>query len=501
MGTVSELVKPGINPPVAAIGKSRTTARLAQFIAETRYEDIPAEVIHATKRMILDEIIVAAAAFDTPMGKALLQLKASLGGMPEATVVVDGRKLPAQSAAYINAQLANLLDADETMLNRMHTVSASVMTALALAERAGANGKDLIAAIATGYDISARVGMSLRQFVPDGKGGQVFSRLYGFSWMTFGAAATAGRLLGLDQAQMARTIGQAYATTPVYFDQMKNKQVLLSDGGRASWHKYQMSGAMAEAGINAAQLCSYGWIAQSDVLDEGSEFWLSFAAPGCDWNAMYGGLGEKWYIAESAIKPYPFCRFAHQSLDIFTKIVSDEKLAADEIEDVLLRIPPHQLSETLAKTRFADEGLKLMGSHPTALALIALGIPPGPKWFNADLSSERVRSFARKVRHEVNAEWGPLLAEQMEKEGVLRYIPTEVIVRTRSGAEYRGFAQSAHGDPWAAGFEMTDAELGDKARGYLDGILPAAKIDALITAVFDLDKASDVRAVAHAMSR
>src|ERR1700761_884024 len=77
----------------------RSTSALTRFITGTSYDDIPKPVIHATKRLILDEIVVAAAAFDTPIAQALLKLKAHQGGAPEATLVVDGRKLPAQSAA------------------------------------------------------------------------------------------------------------------------------------------------------------------------------------------------------------------------------------------------------------------------------------------------------------------------------------------------------------------------------------------------------------------
>jgi 2-methylcitrate dehydratase PrpD len=479
----------------------RSTCALARFITGTSYDDIPKPVIHATKRLILDEIVVAAAAFSTPIAQALLKLKTSQGGAPEATLVVSGQKLPAQSAAYVNAQLANLLDADETLLNRMHTVSASAMTGLAMAEKNGASGQDLIAATAIGFDVSARIGLSLTQFMPDGKGGMIFAPLFGWSWMTFGAAATAGRLLRLDESQMACAIGQALVTTPVSFDILKHIKPIWTDGVPANWHRYQMCGAMAAAAIDAAVLASYGWVAQGDIFDEGSEFWRSFGAIGCNWDALYADLGKRWYIAECSIKPYPFCRFGHAALDIVSNIVATQGLAAQDIESVLLRVAPHELSEMLVKLAVVDEGLKLMLSLPTAIALVALGIPSGPKWFNADLRSERVRSIARRVRYEVNDEWGRTLLDQQQGDGFFRRIPTEVIVHTKSGRQHRGFAEYAHGDPWAPGFEMSDDQLADKARRYLDDILPAPKIEALISAVLSLDEARDVGAVTKAMVR
>ncbi len=488
------------NAHIPESGLTRRTMDLAGFVSGTPYDAIPASVIHATKRLILDEIIVAAAAVDTPMAKALLRMKREQGGTPEATLVVSGEKVPAQSAAYVHAQIANLLDADETMLNRMHTVSASAMAGLALAEKVGATGQEFIAAVALGYDITARVGLSLCQYVEDGKGGLDFAPLFGWSWMAFGAAATAARLLKLDALQTARALGQALVTATVSYDIVKSNLPEFTDGMPAYWHKYQMGGAAAEAGINAALLASYGWVAQTDILDEGSAFWRSFGAAGCDYDIMYRDLGEHWYVADCAIKPYPFCRYGHAALDIFTRIVATHKLGPDDIDDVLIRVPPLGLCVTLATLATVDEPLKLLHSLPTAMALVALGITPGPSWYAVDLTSDRVRGIARRIRGEVADEWGALIVDQQNGDGFFRRLPTEIVVRTRSGAEYRGVTDYAHGDPWAPGYEMTDAQLGEKARNFLRDILPSPRIAALVEAGFALDRAPDVGPLVRAMT-
>src|SRR4051794_40511244 len=228
-----------------------TTERLAGMVVDTRFEELPESVVGAARRLILDEIAVTVAAYDTPMARALYRLRGDRGGRPEATLLVDGRRVPATSAAYVHAQLANLLDADETMHNRMHTVSAAVMASLAVAEMRGSNGRELIASVATGYEVTARIGTSLKQYLPDGKGGLKFAPLYGWSWMTLGAAAAVGRLLELDRLSLARALGQAFVTTPVYFDIKRNSARLLTEDRPGSWHKYQMTGAMASAGIEA----------------------------------------------------------------------------------------------------------------------------------------------------------------------------------------------------------------------------------------------------------
>jgi 2-methylcitrate dehydratase PrpD len=484
-GTIAESVFSNIAEP-------RKTSDLAGFVTDTMFEDIPADVAAATKRLILDEIVVTAAAMDTPMARALLRLKADRGGKAEATLIADGRKVPAASAAYIHAQLANLLDADETMHNRMHTLSANVMAGLAVAEMTNASGRDLIASVATGYDITSRIGVSLTQYVPDGKGGMIFAPLFGWGWMSFGAAATTARLLGLDRRQLASAFGQAFVTTPVYFDVSKNNLRLLGEDRQASWHKYQMSGAMTEAGLNAALLTSYGWVAQEDILDEGSDFWKSFAVGGCDWDTMYNDLGKRWYITETSIKPYPFCRFGHAALDIMTSIRDRHSLNADDIEDVTVRIVPHELAEMLISTPTADEPLKLMVSQPTAMALVALGVTPGPKWFSANYSDSKIHEFAGKVRYETNHGWGADLIGQMDNEGFFKRLPTEVIVRTKNGTELRESRDYARGDPWSKETIYDDAQIAEKAHQYLEGIISKDTIDDLIDMTINLEKSENI---------
>src|SRR2546423_11242219 len=136
---------------------------------------------------------------------------------------------------------------------------------------------------------------------------------------------------------MTHAVAKTYVTTPAIFDVRRAVRPHYLTGVPAPWHKYQVSGPAAEAGINAALLAAEGFIAQTDVFDEGTEFWRSFGATGCNWDLMYGDLGRRWFIAETSIKPYPFCRFFHTGLDQFGKILSEEHLSAGDIERVIVR--------------------------------------------------------------------------------------------------------------------------------------------------------------------
>jgi 2-methylcitrate dehydratase PrpD len=463
---------------------------------------LPQSAIEATKRIILDSIAVTIAAFDTPMATALLKLKRDQGGRPDATLAVDGTKVPAQSAAYVHAQLSNLLDADDTFLNRAHFASANVMSALAVGEMTGANGRDVIAAVAAGFDITTRIGCALEQFTTDDAGEVVLTQLFGWSWMSLGAAAAAAKLLGLDGDRLAHTLGQAFVTTPIVFDVLGAMRPSYEPGQVPNWHKYQLCGPYAEAGINAALLAAEGWVAQPDVFDEGSEFWRSFGAVGCNWDLMYNDLGSRWFIEETSIKPYPSCRSGHPALDLLSGIVREHDLSPDDIDCITLRMPPFAHVQALGENVAVDHPLKLMANLSMVCALVAAGVPAGPRWWHADLSDPGLRSLAGRVKFELNHEWGSIMAEQLQAAGGgwVRKIPTEVIVRA-GPTEYTGYDEYAVGDQFEPSHAMSDADVADKVRRFTEGLLSPAKTEALIDAVLGLENAADLCAVAAAMSR
>src|SRR6185295_11506027 len=95
-----------------------STGQLARFALDMRFEDLPATTVAATRRLILDTTGCALAGMATESGQLLAQLKLAQGGTPESTLYASGAKLPVASAAYVLAQAANALDADECLYNR-----------------------------------------------------------------------------------------------------------------------------------------------------------------------------------------------------------------------------------------------------------------------------------------------------------------------------------------------------------------------------------------------
>jgi 2-methylcitrate dehydratase PrpD len=349
-------------------GAAGTTASLAAFALDTPFTELPAPVVATTRRIIVDTIAWAVGAVETEAAQAVLAVRRTMGGRAEATLPAFAEKLPVPSVAYVGAQLANILDADETLLNRSHFASCIVMPAVAAAEWVGACGEELIAAVAVGFDVASRVGFSLAQYeVVDGD--VRWSSVFGFDWAAFGTAAAVGRLMGLTYAQLENAFGTTFVSTPVNYDMRRANGPLFSrPGTQLNWHKYAMYGAIAEAGVHACLLAARGFRADRTILDDESNFWMSFGATGCDRAFLLRDLGSRLFISETSIKPWPFCRYGHSALDMFAEIVTGHDLTSDEIEEIEVRIPPFDVLQAIVGNVPPDDPFKVMMNLPFASA-------------------------------------------------------------------------------------------------------------------------------------
>ncbi|MDO8672687.1 MAG: MmgE/PrpD family protein [Dehalococcoidia bacterium] len=474
------------------------TDRLVDLALGTRYSDIPRDVAHDTKRVILDTIGCSVAGFATDAGRILVEVKRGLGGREDATLMVHGGKLPVTTISYIHAQLGNALDLDETLIHRTHYANSIVMPALAMAEMTGASGQEMIAAVALGFDIGARVGFSMPQYETTPEGIVHFVPVMGFSWAVFGTVATAGRLLGLSHQQMANALSIAYVSTPVHHQGRWRKLPGATGGGRPM-HKYAMYGAIAEAGINAVLLAAEGFTGDPLILDSNRAFWTAFSSFPADWDYMVRDLGQHWFISETSLKFYPAGRQASIPVDLFLKMIQKEGLSADEIEEVTVTVPPAHVAMGLYDNTSLPSQLGPM-PIPIAFAIAALGIESGLQWVSHEtLRRPEIRAFALKVKSAVNQDWYSIIVDQVKAEGTYRRIPTEVEIKAR-GTSFKAFAEYARGDPWGPE-PMTDEDLAYKFGNYTSDLIGRANADRAITEGFNLEAAPDVRKLVSALHR
>src|SRR5262245_61838646 len=183
------------------------TLAVAEYLAATRYEDIPERDLLFSKMHLVDTLGVAIAGTSDDATQKVMDYAREFGGRPEATAVGFGEKLPAPLAGMVNAVSARAYDLDDCHEGTAtHTSVTVVPAALAMAEKLGGiSGKELLVAVTLGNDLISRVSAT----------GNNMGNVTGWapSMVTggFGAAAAAGRMLGLDTAGMQRALGLALA--------------------------------------------------------------------------------------------------------------------------------------------------------------------------------------------------------------------------------------------------------------------------------------------------
>src|SRR3954467_9823015 len=129
------------------------------FFHETPYEKLPADVIEQAKRALLDLLGVALGGAGLPMARISAEYYAALGGTPEASLLLDSRRVPAIHAAFVNGVYGHTLDMDDGhRLAGGHPGVATIPAPLAAAEVHGASGRELLRAIVFGYEVFVRIG-------------------------------------------------------------------------------------------------------------------------------------------------------------------------------------------------------------------------------------------------------------------------------------------------------------------------------------------------------
>jgi 2-methylcitrate dehydratase PrpD len=272
---------------------------IAQFVAELRYDDIPAAVRERARIQMLDGLGVGLASNVYPFAdKAIAGLRA-LGGEGGCTVLGRRERLPVRDAALANGILIHGLDFDDTHLaSIVHASAAALPAALSLAEALDLHGRDLLTTYVAGMEVAIRLGAAV-------KGGFHHAGFHATGIVShFSAALVAGKLLKLTQDQLVSAQGIAASSA-------SGVQVFLEEG---AWTKRFHPGWGAVAGITAAHLAQHGFVGPSRPY-EGKfglfETHLHDGAAAVDVASLGAGLRERWHLSDTAIKPYPVCHFIH----------------------------------------------------------------------------------------------------------------------------------------------------------------------------------------------
>jgi 2-methylcitrate dehydratase PrpD len=302
--------------------------RLAQHAIETPATAIPRANLDAARLLMLDTLAVAWAGADAPGCPETHALLVEEGGRGDASVWAYGGngscggRLPAASAAFINSMTAAAIEYDSIGLGvAIHVNVAVLPAALAMAEREHASGRDFLAALVLGCDITHRLAAAAAY---PNRGFHYTATMGGF-----GAAAAAARLLGLSVEQTQHALGIAFMQAAG--TQQANIQPSLS--------KRMLSAFAARAGVHAAQLAHRGITAPLDVFEGQFGFYALYQAGDVD--KLLHALGTRFDNDQASIKLYPSCGCNHTAIDATLSLVRQYDLAPDDVLAIEATITPY----------------------------------------------------------------------------------------------------------------------------------------------------------------
>ena len=297
---------------------------LAQNIVDTKYEDLPQEAVGIAKKFIIDSIGVGIAGSSVPGNAGIIDLVKEWGGKKESTIIVYGLQVPAPEAAFANSIFIHSNDFDDTD-DRIatHTYVTALPAALAVAEKMGSSGKELITAVILGVDLTCRLALAPSLFH-----GWHNTATVGI----FGAAAAAGKTLGLNQVQMANTLGIAYSQAA------GNRQGRL-DGALTKRLQPPFS---TKAGVISAILAQKGVTGARNVIQGEWGFFRLYHDYSREYEpdkwaeALKDGLGTRFEVVNLGAKPYPCVRVAHAPIDGALELAIKHNIKPEDVDEVTI---------------------------------------------------------------------------------------------------------------------------------------------------------------------
>ncbi len=276
--------------------------RLAEFLAEARPDHLPPDVLAHANRAVLDWLGSVMAGALEPPAQMIREVVRDLGTSDDATVVAGGRA-SAAGAALANGTASHILEFDDVHKgSTLHGAAPIIPAAMAVAEREHVSGRAFLTAVALGYEAALRVGEAVnpshyRMWHPTGTAA------------TFGSAAAAGSVLGLDAARMNDALGTAGTTAAGLWE--------FNRDGAMSKHLHP--GKAAFNGVLAADLAKHGFTGASRII-EGDRGFVRAFSDGGDPEVVIAGLGTTWKMRENWYKLHSCCGHTHTAIDAALRV-------------------------------------------------------------------------------------------------------------------------------------------------------------------------------------
>ena len=474
-------MKKAYTPNINSSKGKDLTKYVSKFIYQTKFKDIPSNVVELAKKHILDGFGLALSGSVARTGDYLFKQIKKNSAAGKATVIGSKMKVPSQFAALANGVGIHSDDYDDTQLavgsDRVyglltHPTAPCLPSAFAEGEINNISGKDFLNAYLIGVDVECKVSeaMSPRHYQ------------HGFhstaTCGTLAAAAAASKIRKFNIEKIEKSLGIAAS---------------LSAGLRENFGtmtKPLHAGRAAESGVIACDLVGFGWSAADKILESPRGFFQAHGG-GYDLNSIKGKLGKPWTFSKPgiSIKPHPCGSLTHPGMTKMLELINKYDIKPEQVVKVDVGTN-HNMQNALIHHRPKNEfQAKFSMEYSMAILLIEKRAYI-PEYQDKRINKPDVQAMLKKINFYKN--------QKAEAAGYDK-MTTIIDIYLKNGKKISGRGDFGKGSP---AIPMTYDEVADKFMGCAEfAKWPISKSKKLISTIKNLHKVSSIRLLSRLLSK
>ncbi len=450
------------------------TEKIARFIVDAKYEDIPRDAVEKAKRTALDCLGAALAGVSEPVSQTITDYVTKLGGPPQASVFGAGLKVSLSDAALANGCIAHALDYDDCGVKIGHPSVLVLPAVLSLGEYLGASGQEILTAYILGLEVEGKLALHAEFKLTQ-------TRLSHQTWYgSIGAVAACAKLLKLDLAKTRMALGIA-----------ANFACGLS-ANHGSMASAMAAGNACRNGVVAGLMAQAGITANPNIIEAQNGFYDTLVGRDhYDAQRMGESLGKPFYIESPGIglKKYPSCYNTHRALDGVFQLLGEHRLRDKEIAEVdvgtserAMRVLAFSEPETPYQAKY---------SMPYC---IAAAVVDGHVTLNtftpAKFEDRNIVEARKKVK--LSFPDVPIWPGLADVGPDTEFVGNPIAIRTTDGRSYSARVDIPRGDP---ALPLSDDELQSKYRDCARSQLRPDDIERSVGVVLGLETVADIGAL------
>jgi 2-methylcitrate dehydratase PrpD len=429
--------------------------KVSLFIKEVNWDNLPAAVRKRTLVCLLDNLGVTLVGTLTPISRIAAGYAAENWCGSAATILVHNLKASAPGAAFANASAANALDLDDDAIyTRGHPGAQLFPAVLAVAEKTGANGKELLEALVVGYEVSIRAGRCWHDLH------EVYQSCG--SWGSLGCTAAAAHLLKLDITQISNALGIAEYHSP--------NAPMMRDIYNPTMVKHAICwGAMN--GVTSALLAQDGYTGMPSLLGmDKYKDWVS-------------DLGEVYWMADWVFhKEWASCAWGHAAGVAALKLLDEHSIEFAQIKAIRVKTFEEAVSLYQGYPSTTEEA-QFSVKWPLACLIIDRELGPD-QVLEKRFSDPQVRALFDKIEMIADPEVNKLYEEMKEMD--LRMHSAVEITLQDGRAFYSGLVERGAD-------RYSDEDLEKKFRKLAAFVAEPGTVDKVVDLVRNFDRVNDMR--------